>query len=87
MQMHLKLTVWDEATHPDWAICPLEYGDYTGLTDSEIEALERYKASLPAGCALEYLDGEYFSWSNAITGRALGGMVRDCVIYYFTEGD
>ncbi len=79
------MEVWDTATLPEWAICPLEYGDYAGLTDPEIEALERYKATLPKGCTIEWLNEPYFSHSNAITGRAVGGTARDCVIYYFTN--
>ena len=47
-----------EYTIPTWAICPLEYGDYSGLNDCDIEALHQFEYSLPAN--------GHFSWPKDI---------------------
>ena len=49
-------------TIPTWSICAIEYGDYSGLTDEDIQILETFLADLPqAGGCFSYSEEEYFS--------------------------
>lgn len=38
---------WNTLSIPEWAVCAIEYGDYSGLSDSDIEALEGFFADFP----------------------------------------
>ncbi len=65
---------------PTWAVCPLEYGDYSGLTDEDISDLESFIESLPRdsnGCIGHFIwpDESYFSHDNDIS--SLGSDVYD----------
>jgi hypothetical protein len=53
---------------PTWAICALEYGDYSGLDDNDIKAVESFIADLPGSGHYAWPDDidpeKYFSHSN-----------------------
>ena len=74
---------------PTWAICPLEYGDYSGLDDDDIAAIEKFVETLPRdskGCCGHYSWGDtdsesYFAHSNDINN--LGSTVVD--VEYLVE--
>lgn len=71
---------------PTYAICALEYGDYSGLEDKDIENIEEFTAMLGQQCPLGYLldwDREtlcspYFTSAPAF---GLPVDVADCKVY------
>ena len=58
-------------TIPTWAICVIEYGDYSGLNDHDIKALESFLNTLPINGHFSWPDDidseKYFSYRNDIT--------------------
>lgn len=58
---------------PAWAICPIEYGTYDSLTDSDIDNLEKFIDSLEPGGIWEFGEYNEFSWNNDIDN--LGGSI------------
>lgn len=64
---------------PTWAICALEYGDYSGLNDEDIKNIESFLDGLPElGGTFTYNDEKYFSNSPAF------GLPCDCVDVEYT---
>lgn len=67
-----------EYTIPEWAICYLEYGDHSGLTEHEIELCETFKAELEenksifkdaTGYVFQFQDDFRFERGNDIGGK------------------
>lgn len=49
-------------TVPAFLICAIEYGDYSGLTDDEVSALDNFLNSLePGNRAHSYSDDTFFT--------------------------
>ena len=63
---------------PEWAICPLEYGDMSGLSERDISDLERFRATLPAGAVLIYRDEREFSYNDI---NSFWGLVAPAACY------
>ena len=55
-------------------VCPIEYGDYSGLKDSEIKDLEEFLESLPRGPL-------HWSWSDnqEFAKDEITGLMEDCL--------
>jgi hypothetical protein len=51
---------------PTYAVCALEYGDYSGLDDSDIENMEEWLRDEFKGASLT------FDWSNGIDESETG---------------
>lgn len=66
---------------PEWAICPLEYGDMSGLSEQDILDLERFRAKLPAGAILIYRDEREYFYSHSSDINALWGLVAPAACY------
>ena len=74
MKTELVLDHYD-FTVPTWAVCPIEYGEFDGLSDDDIERLNGFTDSLPANYfSVEY--GEEISFRNFNDVHNLGD---DCV--------
>jgi hypothetical protein len=73
----------DSVSIPDWAICALEYDDYSGLTDQEAEQVKAFVKDYPAGRFFWHWEmTPHFSQSPAF------GLPCECVdllIYEMTE--
>jgi hypothetical protein len=57
---------------PTWAVIALEYGDYSGLEDDDIAAIESFVSELPRNPSgsvgiFSWPDESYFSWSNDVS--------------------
>lgn len=69
---------------PQWAVCALINGDYSGLSDEDEENLNAFTDSLPIGGHWSISDDEpYFSWDNDVD--CLGNNVYDMVYMVPTE--
>ena len=64
-----------EYTIPTWALCPLLYGDITGISEEDNQALTDFEKTLPGSGHWDFNDEEYFSHDNDIDG--LGNTVVD----------
>lgn len=55
---------------PQWAVCPLEYNDFSDLDADDRATLQKFLASLPGGGKgiWEYHDGQFVTRRNAING-------------------
>jgi len=38
---------WNTLSIPEWAVCAIEYGDYSGLCDNEIALIEGFFQDFP----------------------------------------
>jgi hypothetical protein len=71
---------------PTYAICALEYGDYSDLEDKDIENIEKFKGTLNKACPLGYildwdqetLNSPYFT---SVPEFGLPMDVTDCKVY------
>lgn len=68
---------WYDYVIPGWAICVIEYGDYSGLSDGDIERVNRFIESLPGPGVFGYAEEPYFSHSNDL--HNLGDSVVDAI--------
>jgi len=73
---------------PSWAVCPLKYGDYSGLNDEDIAAIERFVSDLPrdksGSCGhFSWGDESYYSHDNDVNN--LGSGVLDCEYLVLAE--
>ena len=72
-------------TIPTWAICPIEYGDLSGLTPDEVTMLDEFMDQLPRRIlGIHYSDEPWFSQSNDL--QLLGGDVVTATVTYKVEG-
>lgn len=75
-------------TIPEWAVCPLEYGDRSGITEREEALLDAFEAMLDAFAKQEGLKGywfdwddqHFFHWKNDLSDE--GGMCVSCTVHW-----
>lgn len=81
-----KTELLDTYKIPTYAICALEYGDYSGLKDKDIANIEEFTAMLGQQCPFGYLldwdkktlESPYFTSAPAF---GLPMDVTDCKVY------
>lgn len=79
MNLHLA----NQVTLAEHWVCPIEYGDYTGLEDCEIRALEEWLSDYPSAV---FQWGEYSEYArDAITD--LMAQCVECSIYMRSEDE
>jgi len=72
-------------TIPTWAICPIEYGDLSGLTADEVTILDEFMDELPRRIlGIDYSEESWFSHRNDL--QLLGGDVVTATVTYKVEG-
>ena len=49
------MSFYDAFSVPEWALCAIEYGDYSGLSDEEIAQVEQFSKEWPT-------DRYYIEW-------------------------
>jgi hypothetical protein len=71
-----------EYTVPEWAVCFLECGDATDLTEHEVELCEIFKTELEENKSMfKNANGYVFSWQNDFRyerGNDVGGGGANC---------
>lgn len=55
---------------PVWAVCAIEYGDFSGLTDEEEAQIEKFlNKNALFNAAFEYGDETFFTYYNDICSK------------------
>jgi hypothetical protein len=65
-------------TLPEWAVCALEYDDFSGLTEDDAELIARFQTELEK----DFPDGFEIKWGENVgfcRDHDLGGLAADCV--------
>lgn len=66
-----KINPYDSVTYsvPSFLVCAFAYGDYTGLTDEEVQAVGRFIDKLPPGnTTLDFSFENYFDKWHDVDG-------------------
>jgi len=70
----MALTNYKTITVASCFICPIEYGDYTGLSDSDELLLTEYlDCTVKLNTVFDYADNQHFARC------AITGLIADCV--------
>lgn len=74
------ITFFNTFSIPSWAVCAIEYGDYSGLSDDEIRQIEDFFEDFPCDkFTIQWGEDEYFSNSPAF------GLPCTCIDAEFYE--
>lgn len=66
---------------PEWAVCPLEYGDRSGITEREERQLDEFiEREGLKDCWFDWDDQHEFSWKNDVNNE--GGMCVPLTVYW-----
>ena len=66
---------------PEWAVCPLEYGDRSGITEREEAMLDAFiEREGLKDCWFDWDDQHEFSWKNDVNNE--GGMCVPLTVYW-----
>ena len=74
-------------TIPSWAVVPLEYGDYSGLSDTGIKHVEDFMRVIDekVGSSLHSIEyGDEVSYRNFNDFHNIGDDCVDCKVYFTT---